>query len=1240
MKTLKMYRLHLLFLMAILYGMPDRVQAQSHGVSNSGGHTLNASTDIVGVNEYTGAASVAIPILSKVVDGMDVGIDISSSLSGRRYEEIASSVGLGWMLNAGGIISRTAKGLPDETYMDQNGICEGYWHRNNLDLKLYSDPVNDPGKSMGDFAISQGINDGVVDGQTDHFQLNFNGRQIRFLFSYTGEIVTFPADVNVRIQRIINGVNVDENTSLNFPSRNYINSFGFIVRDESGNQLYFKEGDISVINFEGGKVQYWGSSGGETIQYPTNWVLDKIITNSGKEIRYTYLNSGFTWRYTGVNQAFSYVANPLPMNNQDCGIDQESERNEYGESAYYGSYLFIKTIEYPDLVATFNYYDEDASWGGNGSRCDLRGAFALEEIVLTPRHTLLGTEKKFTFHSNYSTTDDVTPYHVCCYHPSGGTPPCTDAHTGPSPYYIKGTTSGDLILHSVTETSNGQSQPLYAFEYYYNNNVPVSPYVLGKDHWGYIGIRKPSFTYYTWSDSNGTHTEQKPVVTPVFTYAPSHTYGSEIYVSPVSPATGSVPVSVTNASDHILNNTLKKISTGTRASITFEFENNQINSNFLMNGLRIRRIISDPGIANLPKTVKSYSYADPEWNIPLMGSSPSFNDLYKRDIELRCQSNVYAGNTEMLSNWLGEFDELPSGYGEVTVELHNEYFDPGQNAVVSDLVEKKEVKFSRLTNTTNMNHFTVIGSAKDNQSYTSPFVPNSFILNPPPNGAPATYFTQTNDNYCLGYNADPKTFKTYYPFWALGMPTHIKMYDKFGSLQSETDYEYDIQVKAINTPEFLNCNIKQFRYEGTNVNPLPADYHYDYYYPYTGKIVMKKNLMTQYISPTQSTQTEILFEPDLYGNMKKTTTKLLNTGIEFEDLKLYNTDYPANSLFSSMASDGLHYMVGTEIWKKENGVKTLQQATGTGYILNPVNSLYYVPKYVYSLKGLSPVPQAAYPSGSFDFVQAAAGTAPGHFKKGRTIEKLDRYNYPVQVRDDGAVQSTIYDVDQDLPLAIVSQALHEEIAFTGFESLYDDQPALSADYNNRNKGNWDFASEINLSPGSFSCVHATKSFTGSLSLQYDVSGLGQPNTMSLNSVTNLVTGKEYILSFWRYHAGNTLQAAALRNGTQVLMPVVLRTVHKGNDDWELVQCKFTATAPSVEVELTSPSVFIDELRLYPYESTIHTLSYDPVWGKTAECDNVNEVIFYEYDALGRLILTRDTDYNILSKTQNYIQEND
>jgi hypothetical protein len=123
-------------------------------------------------------------------------------------------------------------------------------------------------------------------------------------------------------------------------------------------------------------------------------------------------------------------------------------------------------------------------------------------------------------------------------------------------------------------------------------------------------------------------------------------------------------------------------------------------------------------------------------------------------------------------------------------------------------------------------------------------------------------------------------------------------------------------------------------------------------------------------------------------------------------------------------------------------------------------------------------------------------------------------------------------------------------------------------------------------------------------------------TLTGNSFTaTLKQGEVYKLTFWATGAVTISGAGA----TLVTSGPVVNGFTYYEYDIAAVGSSITVTG----------SVNIDELRLYPKKARMRTAAYDPLIGKTAECDENNRITYYEYDNLGRLRFIKDENRNII-----------
>lgn len=124
----------------------------------------------VPVEAYTGIPSISFPFYSIPLDqAATMDVSLAYHPSGVRLEENAGWAGMGWSLNAGGAISRTVYGLPDEK------VTYGIYDNNAINVPSPSDEIK------WETAVN-----GKYDTQSDLYQFNFMGHSGRFFIKYSG----------------------------------------------------------------------------------------------------------------------------------------------------------------------------------------------------------------------------------------------------------------------------------------------------------------------------------------------------------------------------------------------------------------------------------------------------------------------------------------------------------------------------------------------------------------------------------------------------------------------------------------------------------------------------------------------------------------------------------------------------------------------------------------------------------------------------------------------------------------------------------------------------------------------------------------------------------------------------------------------------------------------------------------------------------------------------------------------
>ena len=198
------------------------------------------------VDFYTGLPKISIPIYEITTQNISLPITLSYHASGITVDKLSSWVGLGWSLHAGGFISRTVRGLPDDLYLAPNighfnacdlyGIYYHYPRAGYLDCALIH---------INDFQYPLYIAKGLLDGIPDIFQYQFGNYSGEFLFDENGTIRLVPEnDLKITFSRNTQNGEISE----------------FIVLTPDGNKYIFNIPEKTTIASKGWHDEEIGAS--------------------------------------------------------------------------------------------------------------------------------------------------------------------------------------------------------------------------------------------------------------------------------------------------------------------------------------------------------------------------------------------------------------------------------------------------------------------------------------------------------------------------------------------------------------------------------------------------------------------------------------------------------------------------------------------------------------------------------------------------------------------------------------------------------------------------------------------------------------------------------------------------------------------------------------------------------------------------------------------------------------------
>jgi YD repeat-containing protein len=165
------------------------------------------------VSMYSGTPNISIPLYTVQEHGLSLPVSMSYHGSGNKVETVAPRTGLGWALNAGGVVTRSVRGWPDE------------WSPNGF-LSTARD------FEIGDFALGTpqqqvqwyyAMADGCFDTEPDLFYFNFAGYTGTFMYDWDGKIKMLSGNsIKIESTPLINGffggweITVDDGTKFRF----------------------------------------------------------------------------------------------------------------------------------------------------------------------------------------------------------------------------------------------------------------------------------------------------------------------------------------------------------------------------------------------------------------------------------------------------------------------------------------------------------------------------------------------------------------------------------------------------------------------------------------------------------------------------------------------------------------------------------------------------------------------------------------------------------------------------------------------------------------------------------------------------------------------------------------------------------------------------------------------------------------------------------------------------------------
>ncbi len=398
----------------------------------------------VPVSIYTGVPNITIPLYEIVSGPMRIPINLQYHASGIRVAQEASWVGLGWALNAGGVISRTIRGWDDFRIMGDE--VTGYITAPELPQPDANNDIDVPNTGSSELQRYTNYRDNWEDPEPDIFFYNFG--------NYSGKML-FPK--KEQINQAYRPVLLDQQPlQVEF----FPNNFTWQVKTPDGCTYYFGTGENTTIysdqgyNYNAstiGMPQILKNERDKQSSALTSWHLDSIQTSWNDKIRFTYRNQRALVRSHTTLSIHKGIMEDLELLDQS-GLEATSRLEPFD-------------LYYLTQFAVNEAYLEKIEFRGGSAHFVTRDRSDLLDTVTNKAQQL---SRFYVLNQQQDT--------VCSYRFVTG--------------YFGGTTNKEYSRLRL-DAIKGFKGDNYTFAYHRPDSVP-SKKSLSVDHWGYYNGKRNS----------------------------------------------------------------------------------------------------------------------------------------------------------------------------------------------------------------------------------------------------------------------------------------------------------------------------------------------------------------------------------------------------------------------------------------------------------------------------------------------------------------------------------------------------------------------------------------------------------------------------------------------------------------------------------------------------------------------------------------------------------------------------
>ena len=430
---------------------------------------------------YTGAISYNVPIFTYEDLDFTIPISLSYCFNGYKPSMASGSVGLGWCLNTGGVITREVHGVPDEQYLtgdigiggwlftvqniSQLDTLHYYRHgpypyvdrgitNSNIDLfnavPCFKEPVATPSSSESVAALPS------YEACPDLFHFNIDGISGSFVLGSDGHFHFFGDNVPFDL------FDVEITPVFGYPGGQGLHEAPSIcLTRKDGYQFYFG-GDISHIEFGRGCNQPLSSD--EVNLGITAFHLKEIIAPNGRSVTFLYGDKAQRVQVSTLDTSHKISGSQVSDTHQIDLI-------EHPYSCFRFLLEGIDVDDVPFFRCNYSSKDYDEYAAGYYEVSTNSAVWDVSQIGITLDNSPKKLDAIFILNAVGDTVKTVALSH--CYSSAVNSAP-------------------KMFLRSISDSMSGR------MEFHYRNDSMNDKYpysdTKGIDHWGY------------WNGRNNSHT--------------------------------------------------------------------------------------------------------------------------------------------------------------------------------------------------------------------------------------------------------------------------------------------------------------------------------------------------------------------------------------------------------------------------------------------------------------------------------------------------------------------------------------------------------------------------------------------------------------------------------------------------------------------------------------------------------------------------------------------------------------